>query len=305
MIEILYQEHPREATSWRLARSYTLSRLSYNLAAKREAVALLVNGRVPNYVITLNYLEEMPVSRIKYLWSKHSRRLLRAGITGRVAIEITKDQRRRHPLNRVHYHIIVQDSRTPQQLRQVVKEVCMCEMLPDTFKVKCKPIDNWRGSVWYFVKYRVARNYMFRSKLGLKKFYTIGNWWTNKDGTVTTKESILNEMQRYAITKRWLKASEKFITVERRSAEWELPTDYTKLQAVLDKMSDKVLYDWFSILLGKPTVFETTAPRWLIDALQSQPQKRYDLLDAIYARLCYTTKSDIIIAMKIYHDHEL
>ena len=109
----LYQDRSEEQEKTRLpgTLSYTESRESYNYTAKREAIALLrINATVPNYIITLHYNEEMSVKRIQELWTKHSRRMHAKGITGRAAIEITKDKSRKHPTNRVHYHIVVKDT---------------------------------------------------------------------------------------------------------------------------------------------------------------------------------------------------
>jgi len=304
MIERLYQEHPREQTKWN-PRSYTVSRRSYDLAAKREAMVLLLNGRVPNYVITLKYLVEMPVSQIKKLWSLHSRRLRLAGITGRAAIEITRDNRRQRPTNRVHYHIVVQDTRTRAELRKLVKGVCLCAMPPGSFQVHCKPIDDWKNFVWYFVKYRMRSNYPFRSRLGLSKFYTIGGWWANRDGTPRTRESIEEEMKRYAIARLRLKRSEEFIEIDPARGGWERPTDHDKLQAELDKQTDETLYDWFSVLQGQPALFQTQPPRWLRKTIRRELMKTEDLLDAIYLRLRNTRNPLIIFAFEIYHDHKI
>jgi hypothetical protein len=179
-------------------------------------------------------------------------------------------------------------------------------MKPESFEVHCLPITNWHDrDVWYFVKYRNKYNYMFRPKLGIQKFYTIGKWWTNKDGTPRTRESIEKEIQRYAIVRQRLEQSEKFIVVKRQAADWEYPTNHERLKETLENEEDTVLYDWFSILREKPTLFNTSPPNWLIDEIQSQPLKCIDLLDALYARLRNTANKDIIYAFQIYHNHDL
>ena len=84
MIELLYQPSPKQGNKFDPP-SFTNSRIGYDKAARHEAVALLINGRVPNYNIRLNYLVEMPAQEIADLWQKHSSRLKRAGIIARVA----------------------------------------------------------------------------------------------------------------------------------------------------------------------------------------------------------------------------
>ena len=183
--------------------SYTFSRASYDKATRHEAMILLLNGSVPDYNIRLNYLVEMSAKEIAALWRKHSRRLERAGIIARVAIEITKNKRRTRPVNRVHYHLAVQDTRPPAELRAIVRGVCLCEMSKRSFMVTSKPITDWENrDVWYFVKYMKWSNYLFRPNLPLQKFYTVGKWWTDKDGTSRTRESIEEQMQLYAIEQR-------------------------------------------------------------------------------------------------------
>ena len=306
--KLLYQPSPNQGDKFDPP-SFTYSRVSYDKAARHEAVALLLNGRVPNYNIRLNYRVEMSAQQIADLWQKHSSRLKRAGIIARVAIEITKNRWRTKAVNRVHYHIAVQDERTPAQLRALVRSVCLCEMKPGSFRVTCKPITNWeKKDVWYFVKYKKLSNYLFKPGLPLHKFYVINQkqWWTNKDGTPRTRESIEKQIQRYANVKLRLKKYERLVKVKPPSGGWERPTDYAKLQKVLDKQSDETLYDWFSVLQGKEAVFpDTKFPKWLREKIRSQPMKTEELLIAIYERLRHTKNSLIVYAFEIYHDHKI
>jgi len=305
MIERLYQLNPPEMTAWDKSGSFTLSRRSYNIGAMHEAIALLINGTVPNYNIRLNYRIEMPVKRIRELWKLHSRRLEREGIVARVAMEVTKNQWRTRPVNRPHYHIACCDDRKPSELIKLVKDICLKEMPKGAFMVTHKRIVDWSVAVWYFVKYRKRNNYLFRTGLGLQKFYTISrkSWWTYNDGTPRTKASIIDEMVDFNNRKHRLTRLEKFIPVKRRVAEWEFPIKQDILKGILDNETDEVLYDWFSILLGKPTIFQTEPPKWLLDNLQSQPLKIYDLLNILYARISQSTNPDIIFCIRYYHGY--
>lgn len=80
----------------------------------------------------------------------------------------------------------------------------------------------------------------------------------------------------------------------------EKPTDYAKLIDVLKNETDEALYDWFAILLGKPTVFGTEPPDWLLDNIHSQPQKRFELFNAIYMVIRETDNPLILFAFEIY-----
>ena len=57
------------------------------------------------------------------------------------------------------------------------------------------------------------------------------------------------------------------------------------MKMMLCHETDETLYDWFSILRGKPTIFGTKPPKWLRTTLQGQWQKRRDLLEALYERV--------------------
>ena len=308
----LYQERIRDKSRFPGLRSKTESRESYRLDAIREYGRLKVNGTKPNHIVQLNYLTELSVEEIQALWRKHRRRLHAKGIIARVTIEITKDEWRQRPVNRIHYHFVVKDhSRTRDELTELIETVCQCEMALDDFKVNVFQFDEkkggWKGYIAYFVKLRDPENenILFEKGLGLRKYYTIGQWWTDKDGiTPLTLSDINKKMRRYAIARSRLKKSEKFIPVRYQAGEWELPTDYGKLQSELDKRTDEMLYDWFAILQGKPIVFHTKPPKWLLDDIQSQPLKRNDLLDAIFERIQYSKNSDIVFALEIYHGYE-
>ena len=175
---LLYQKHPRKACKYP-SRSKTASLQSYRLDALHEYGKLRTNGTIPNHIIQLNYLTELPKRDIQALWRKHARRLNRAGIVARVAIEITTDKRRQRPVNRVHYHFVAKDDRTPEEMQELFEAVCGLEMPPSDFKVHVFPfieeLGGWKGYISYFVKLRNKKgkvNILFR-KRGLRKYYTI------------------------------------------------------------------------------------------------------------------------------------
>ena len=164
--------------------------------------------------------------------------------------------------------------------------------------------------------------YLFKPGLRLRTYHTIGQWWTYPDGiTPRTKGSIEAEMKAFSIDRHFeqlerskeehMKAkkkeafakSEKFIAVKHQWGGWEHPTDPDKLKAVLDKESDRTLYDWFSVMLGQPTIFQTIPPNWLLDSIQGQYQKCYDFVNALYQRLRCSNDPDVALCLEIYHSH--
>ena len=306
-IELLYQICPQKGDR-RSVRSKTASLKSYQLDAQHEYGKLKVNGTIPNHIIQVNYLTELSKEKIQELWRQHSRRLRRAGIVARVAVEITRDKQRQRPVNRVHYHFVAKDDRTADEMEELFETVCQIEMPLTDFKVHVfsfkEELGGWEKFIEYFLKLWEDDNILLR-KRGLRKYYTINaeQWWTYPDGTPRTIESIKKEMQQYKIAKKRLKKTERFFEVKKHQpAMTEEPTDYAKLIEVLKNETDETLYDWFAILLGKPTVFQTIPPDWLLDDIHSQPKKRFDLLNAIYIVLQDTDNPLIHFAFEIYLD---
>lgn len=309
-IETLYQLHPKQKSQHPYSKSKTESLESFIRAALSEYGRLKVNGTIPNHRIQLNYQTELSVKEIQKLWKQHSRRLRNAGIVARVTIEITKDKWQQRPVNRVHYHFVAKDNRTQDELQELFDTICRCGMDQSDFNVKVLPFDKalggWKNYIAYFVKLRNRKgkkNYLFARGLRLRKYFTINakQWWTYPDGTPRELTSIESEMKRYNTIKRRLAKSEKFIAIQFPSLDTKRPTDYARLKALLDKHNDKVLYDWYSILLGKPTVFHTLPPDWLLKTIHGQPQQCNDLFLAIETRLRHTENLSVFYALQIYH----
>jgi len=310
-VETLYQIKPQEKSRHPYSKSKTESIESFLRAAKHEAGRLLENGTEPNHIIQVNYKIELPVKEIKELWRKHSRRLRSAGIVAHATVEITKYKRTQWATNKVHYHFVVKDDRTPGELEELFEGLCRLSMNQFDFKVGVRPFNEkkggWKGYIAYHVKYRNKKgkkNYLFKRGLRLRKYFIINKkkWWTYPDGiTPRTLPSIKKQMKRYMKIKTRLKKSEHLIEVKHRRASRELPTDYAKLREVLDNETDKTLYDWYSILKGKPTVFCTEPPDWLLGTVQTQSDKYNALLKALTKRLQDTDRLPVYYALQIYH----
>jgi len=205
----LFQPSPRRKSQYPRVKSKTESLESYRLDALHEYGKLKVNGTIPNHIVQVNYKTEMSVEEIRELWRKHSNRLRRAGVVARVAMEITRNKWRQRPVNKVHYHFVAKDDRTPDEIEELFKAVLRMEMDQSTFKIHVFPFNEkhgWKGYIAYFVKFRNKDGkdpILFTKGLRMRKYFTINEskWWTHPDGTPRTMQSIKKQMQRYKIAK--------------------------------------------------------------------------------------------------------
>jgi hypothetical protein len=154
----LYQPSPRRKSQFPGLKSKTESLDSYRRDALHEYGKLKVNGTIPNHIVQVNYKVKLSVEEIQKLWRQHSRRLRNAGIVARVTMEITRDKWRRRPVNKVHYHFVAKDDRSPDELKELFAAVCQCAMGQSAFKVHVLPFieaeGGWVGFIPYFVKLR-------------------------------------------------------------------------------------------------------------------------------------------------------
>jgi len=249
----------------------------------------------------------MPKEEIQALWKKQSRRLYNAGVVARVGLEITRDEWKQRPANKIHYHFVARDDRTGAEMEELFEAIFRLELDQSDFKVHVFPFDEaeggWEKYIEYFLKlWADDDSLIMLAKNGLRRYYTINEykWWTFPDGrTHRPLWSIDEAVQLYAVAQR-LNKSAKLIPVKHRPPKRPRPTDDRTMKGILCKETDETLYDWFATLRGKPTLFGTDLPDWF-DALQGRLQQRRELLEAIYDRLTDTDNMDIIFALKIYH----
>jgi hypothetical protein len=163
----------------------------------------------------------------------------------------------------------------------------------------------WRGYMKYFTKLndKNNENIMFEKGLRLRKYYTIGQWWTDKDGNPITLAEIKELTRRYKVAKTHLRRSEKFIPILYQLTRDNTPANFIRLRKVLVERTDEVLLDLFNILQNQPTVFRSKPPPW-IDNLQNHPTKRAAFLNAVYEKIKYSKNPDVIYALEIYHGYE-
>jgi len=203
-VERLFQNPGRRGNTFDSVghrRSWTDSRATYQNAARREYYLLLTNPRQANHLVTVKYLEEFTAQKIRATWLLLKESLKRQGIIAFVVIEITTNphvlpdgSRRYYPINRVHYHALVDSDLSERQLRIIFKCSCrvaglergefgiMYESISDrqAFEHKCK----------YILKFDnfLEQAILFRPCIGISKICSIGRWFINSDGSRADKE---------------------------------------------------------------------------------------------------------------------
>jgi hypothetical protein len=154
---------------------------------------LLENHREANHEIVIGYRKEFFIKDILKQFSLIKERLEQEGIIAYHIVEITRDDFGK-PVNRIHYHFLVDSHYSKNRLKRIFKGACRyarleigkdCRVLhfpiPDrkTFKRKCK----------YILKYDTysEQAILFRPKTGIDKIGAIGHWFINADGTRASK----------------------------------------------------------------------------------------------------------------------
>jgi hypothetical protein len=216
---------------------------------------------------------------------------------------VTKDRWRQRPVNRIHYHFVVKDHRTPAELEELFETVFWCEMGQSDFNIRIIPFNTtygWKGFIGYFVKLRGNENIPFKKGSRLRQFYIVNKvkWWSPK-----SREMLDQEMRRYAMVCERLLMMGRFSKTDLYRFDGRPEADQVRLKKVLAGQTDQELYDCFSILLNKEPQFQTIPPRWF-KTLRCYPIKYIDLLHAIHERLRNTDDSDITIYLAVYHGLE-
>jgi hypothetical protein len=84
------------------------------------------------------------------------------------------------PNNTVHFHVLMDDQRSEQELHDLFNTACERGGLNrEDFRIDYRPL--WNGDWYfrYFTKYGYSdRVILFRQGTGIQKFYQIGKWFT-------------------------------------------------------------------------------------------------------------------------------
>jgi hypothetical protein len=329
MVQIV-QRNPKRYSNFHYAhplvkdRSPTNSLESFNNLADKEKQILQRNHRVPKYEFVIHFCEVLDVQELKKKRDKVFGYLRKVGLKAVICIEPTVDGFG-NPTDTVHFHGLTDDERGEDFLRELCRTACLAAGLQDKkisgaakneFDVECRSLYDGKKYFDYFTKHdREEKVNLFISGSRIQRFYFIGDWFIDAYGNKRSKGDIWEEnkqeirerhrsneesKKKEAIKCR-LKQSERFIPLPIRKVMRQLPTDFYRLKKVLEKETDKTLYDWYSILQAKPALFHTKPPDWLVKTLPSQAKKWNDLLDAVEERILYSNNTDIIVALEIYH----
>ena len=184
-------------------RSWTSSHETYQNAARREYQLLLVNPREANHLITVNYFREYSAQEIGTKWKVLKASLQQQDIIAFVTVEVTTNphvlpngEKKFYPINRVHYHCLVDSGLPERQLRTLFKQACfdaglagnefriLYEAIPDrkTFKRKAEytlKFDNYQDQA-----------ILFQPGTDIHKTCSIGRWFINADGTRANKDKM-------------------------------------------------------------------------------------------------------------------
>ena len=192
----LYQSFPRKESTYtkHKSRSLTDSLDSYQHGVKKEWTILRWNNRPPTMEIRLNLLKFFLPEKIKELRTKMHRTLQRKNFQGVENIELTTRHAKSN--NRVHFHILTDDSRSEEELKELFISACeRCGLaLDEDFQIKARRLWNGKKYFAYFTKYGKKwkdRVILFKRKTGLQKFCQIGKWFKK------TKKQIWKEVRAF------------------------------------------------------------------------------------------------------------
>jgi len=149
----LFQSKPKKLTTYTLhkLRSFTDSLETYQYAADKERQILQRNNRLPTKEIKLNLLLELTAEGIRVLRKWMFRYLEKDRLEAVANIELTRCYPRiGKPNNRVHFHILTDDTRSKEELRDLF--ITNCErwglVRGKDFEITIR--DDINNADWYF-----------------------------------------------------------------------------------------------------------------------------------------------------------
>jgi len=171
-------------------------------AALREITILRRNGRIPKIDYKVRFLKEFFADEInahrKNIFEVMRNVRLQERLNVRcpisleavVALELTRGEDDK-PNNRVHFHFLTKDPRSPEELTKVFITACEYSgLVKNEDFVVDKPRPLWDGYTYfnYFTKFEyLDKLFLFKKGTGLQKIYTIGKWFTKKKSELWTE----------------------------------------------------------------------------------------------------------------------
>jgi hypothetical protein len=186
-------------------RSFTDSRESYQNGACKETLILRRNGRIPTQEFVLHFLTVWTAEEIRALRTEIFSYLSDNELQAVANIELTRGDDGL-PNNTVHFHIITDDPRSEEELRELIETASERQGLvkDEDFCITYEylPYGYWRFN--YFTKYGkkyfniviLFEKELLESGRTLQKFYTIGQWFKKGRGKGKIWDEIKAECQK-------------------------------------------------------------------------------------------------------------
>jgi len=177
-------------------RSPTDSIESFNNLAHKEAQILHRNPRKAKYEVTWHILKPLDIPELRRVRDKVFGYLRKVKLNAVISIEPTTDGFG-NPNDCVHFHILTDDDRGVEFLRELVKTASLSAGLKskslngvpkNEFDIECRSLPDYDGYIRYFTKHnREDEVYLFIRGSRIKRFYTIGDWYIDADGNRESK----------------------------------------------------------------------------------------------------------------------
>jgi len=190
-----YQDKPYKKSGYAKHKvySWTDSKESYQNRAKNERTLLWWNERKATKAIVVSLLTELSIDDIRHRRTKIFRYLNEHGIEAYVIVELTRKRPRTgKPTKRVHFHILTDDPRNENELRDLFNEACERSNLvkgrgnrlvrDKDFRIIYKEDSKGLGFDYYLKYGEKHKNkaVLFEKHRGLQKIYRIGKWNKNE-----------------------------------------------------------------------------------------------------------------------------
>ena len=196
MVQIV-QRHPKRYSKFTYGhpqgknRSPTDSIESFLNLADKERQILQKNCRIPRYEIVVHILEPLDVPELKTTLSKIFDHFRQEDLVSVINVEPTDDGFG-NPTDTVHSHILTDDERGVDFLRELGRAACLvaglkdkatCNVAKNEFDVECRPLYDGYKYYDYFTKFdRPEELYLFVRGSRIQRFRTTGNWYIDANG---------------------------------------------------------------------------------------------------------------------------
>ena len=187
-VEPLYQDNPRVKSTYTQYKNCSLtdSLESYQNGVWKETVLLHRNNRTPTQEFVLHFLKVLTACDIIKYRTRIFRVLVDNGLEAVANIELTKGKDDR-PNNTVHIHVLTDDQREENKLRELFETACERQGLvkDHDFRITSRQLYDGYRYFNYFTKCGYSNTViLFRKDIRLQKFYQIGTWFKESKATI-------------------------------------------------------------------------------------------------------------------------